>query len=298
LKQEKVLSGAFEVKASDQYPHGYISGYASTWSIDLTGDRIAKGAYTKTLQERVATKRVRLVNNHQTYGALHQSVLGMVEMGHEDNHGLHITAAFAPTEAAQEIRKLCQADMLKDFSVGIWLVKHQYNADADCRDITECGLKEISVVMDPANMECRMDAVKSLNNHTSYFPVAPGDTPWDAVAATARYQKWVQNKHDSMRGFGSLVFDDTDGPAYQFVDIVDDRPVVVPAALKAIHSALITDASTPVAKSTLVDLLAAHAKGIGLTLENPATGLDADAQMRDKLSAIKANLVMAHIAVL
>jgi HK97 family phage prohead protease len=291
--QQKFLNGPFEVKASDEHPNGYVEGYASTWTKDLVSDRILKGAYTKTINEQVRNKRVRLLNNHASYGALNESILGMVDTASEDNHGLYVKATFAKTAAAQEVRKLCEEGLVKDFSVGIWLVKHSYNADEDCRDIAECGLKEVSLVMDPANPECKVMACKALNNHPSYFQVAPADTPWDATGAETRYKLWVASHHESLKSFGSLYYDDTDGVQFQFVDIIDNRPMIVPAALRAIHSALPTLHDLPVSKSALTTLVDQHCKAIGLDLTQVA---DNSEEVSKHIAAIQANLLLTEMA--
>ena len=265
----KNLTGTFAYKASGaNSTDGTIEGYASSWNRDLVGDRIEQGAYTKSILERVATKRVRLLDNHNAWDSLGENLIGMVTKATEDNHGLYIEADFAPTDAAQNIRKLCAAGMLSDFSVGIRIVKDAWEASTNTRLIQECMLREVSIVMDPANPEAVVHAVKSTNQSPHYFPVAPADTPFEPEAAAARFRQWSKNC-PAVSAEGFLYYSQEPNGVvdarYPLVDIIENQPMIVPAAVKkALQEITVSGSNLPLSEKSLKDALTPFAQRAGV----------------------------------
>lgn len=269
-KLTKLVFGTVTKSSEDDKGNGMIEGYASTFERDLVGDRIAKGAYVKTIKERVDTGRVRLMDNHETYGTLSNTVLGIVETAEEDNHGLFIKARFASTPEAQNMRTLCKEGMLKDFSVGIGIVKDSWDALTNSRLIEECRLHEVSIVASPANPGAVMHAVKSTSaNH--YFGVAPADTPFNEVEAVERFTAWAK-KCPSLAGAGSLYHSqETKGlvTRFQLVDIVENVPVLVPAAILKAYREITVGKDLPLGAEALLSALKGFADRAQVTLEAP-----------------------------
>jgi HK97 family phage prohead protease len=145
---------------------GGLEGYASVFNnIDLQGDIIRRGAYTKTIAERVQSGKVRLMLTHIGYAHKATDVIGTVRKAEEDDHGLKITADYASTPTAQDVRTLVREGHVDGLSVAIQPIKMaQTLVDTkQANEITEAKLIEITVTAFPANEETH------ITNSKSYF---------------------------------------------------------------------------------------------------------------------------------
>ncbi|MGE5589208.1 MAG: HK97 family phage prohead protease [Bacillota bacterium] len=150
----------FEVKAFDPQA-GTIEGYASTWDLDQGGDIIVKGAFAKTVQERVPAGLVKLLDSHYWDG---QHTIGTVTQAREDDRGLYIVASLAGTPDAQAIRQKVMEGHLNRFSIGFEVVRERWQRDAAgnmVRYIDELKLYEVSVVPFPMNEQATVTGVKA-----------------------------------------------------------------------------------------------------------------------------------------
>jgi HK97 family phage prohead protease len=170
MTKNKVEHGsfAFEIKAVDEGA-GTIEGYASTWNIDQGNDIITKGAFAKTIKERVPAGKVKLLDSHRWDAT---STIGTIIEATEDDHGLYIKAKFASSPDAQAIRTKVMEGHLDRMSIGYIAVKERYENDKVhglVRHLDEVKLYEVSVVAFPMNEEAQITSVKSLEAMVEEF---------------------------------------------------------------------------------------------------------------------------------
>lgn len=256
---------------------GTLTGYASTFDVDLVGDRILPGAWSKSIAEVVPAGRVKLVDGHNLYeGSC--AILGLVTSAIEDQKGLLIEARFASTEPAQRVRTLVQEGILSDFSVGFRIIRDGLNVNAKVREIVEAALVEVSVVATPANPEARILRVKS--SGSAYFGMAPADYKWEPVDAESRFKTWVNPAplvEWTLKDWGlyasGYLYATPENRKWLLVDVVDGAPVYVLDAAKAALADLHADGATgpwvPERKN-LEDTLRAIFKNAGAEFPNPS----------------------------
>lgn len=124
--------------------NGIVSGYGSIFgNVDSDGDIMAKGCYTKTLQENGS--RVKYCWQHDIW-----SPIGSFSMLEEDDMGLKFEAVIPPTRLGKDALILMKNKVITENSVGFGIVKADYNSDG-IRIIREVKLYEISCVTLAAN---------------------------------------------------------------------------------------------------------------------------------------------------
>lgn len=130
-----------------------FEGYASVFNgIDAYGDRIAPGAYTKTLKDR--QRPIQLRWNH------HGPVIGKWEEIYEDEKGLHVRGCLTPGHSvAEDAYALIKHGAVSGLSIG-YSVKDSDEKDG-VRLLKEIELFEISVVEEPADNHARVSDVKA-----------------------------------------------------------------------------------------------------------------------------------------
>lgn len=142
-----------------------ITGYASKFgNIDLVGDMIMPGAFTKTINERgpIGKNEIWFLHNHST-----DSPLGKPSVLKEDNYGLYFESKIVDTEIGEDILKLYQEGLINQHSIGFSTIK-QNKVDATAGNpayyqIQEVKLYEFSSVLWGANPDTPFMGMKSLD---------------------------------------------------------------------------------------------------------------------------------------
>jgi HK97 family phage prohead protease len=142
-----------------------ITGYASrVGNIDLVGDMIMPGAFTKTINERgpMGKNEIWFLHNHST-----DSPLGKPSILKEDNYGLYFESKIVDTEIGSDILKLYNEGLINQHSIGFSTIK-QNKVDATAGNpgyyqIQEVKLYEFSSVLWGANPDTPFMGVKSLD---------------------------------------------------------------------------------------------------------------------------------------
>ena len=239
---EERMSFPFEKQAvefrqeGDRKVYTKVKGYATTWRIiEALEEEMVKGAFTKTIQERVPARRVKLLDNHMDTG-----VLGTITVAKEDSYGVWIEADLSETPRAQQVAQLVDEGHLKWFSIGFRTVREEYinreGKDWPLRRILEAKMYEASIVPFPADEECEIASVRSVVPYQD-LPLAPLDTPWDAAAARARVLEAAGGKVDAQKFRRAFAWSDRKDPAaadsyqVQVADLVDGKLAVVPLAV-------------------------------------------------------------------
>jgi HK97 family phage prohead protease len=152
---------------------GGFTGYASLFGeVDLGKDRVARGAFLRSLARRGAAG-VRMLFQHDP-----AEPIGAWKVIREDARGLYVEGALASGVArAREVHQLMKARALDGLSIGFQTVRSKAEPATGIRQILEADLWEISIVTFPMLPGARIGEVKQ---------VLPGRTEQRLLAAMHR----------------------------------------------------------------------------------------------------------------
>lgn len=140
---------------------GYLEGYASVFgNVDLGSEVVVKGAFAKTIKERLKKGFIKLYDSHLVYQGT-DPLIGLVEDAKEDDYGLWFKARFSSVKRAQDIRTKIKEGILNALSFGYEVIKADPDESKKVRYLKELKLYEISVVPWGMNPKAAIDAVKS-----------------------------------------------------------------------------------------------------------------------------------------
>jgi HK97 family phage prohead protease len=148
---------------SQDGPVGTIEGYASTFgNVDLGGDVIEQGAFTKTINETKGVWPILLDHNPST-------PVGWNVEAVEDKKGLKTKSEILliTDEAKNRYELAKRAAKYKTkmgMSIGFSLVKWEYDKEGQVRKIKEVKMWEHSLVTFPMNPKATVSAVKNLSD--------------------------------------------------------------------------------------------------------------------------------------
>jgi len=143
---------------------GEITGYASVFdNVDAQGDIIRKGAFTKTIKERVKAGKVLLMIRHFAHGGDTAEAIGQVAEAKEDSRGLWIRGVLYDSQLAQETRgKIIASPKAYGMSVGYTTVRasdiYDEQGKVTGKELQELKLYEVTVTAVPANEETSAEA--------------------------------------------------------------------------------------------------------------------------------------------
>ena len=155
MKLESAITVAFDTKAVSQT--GSFSGYASVFNVvDLGGDVVLPGAFTKSLARRPA-EQIKLFRNHDQ-----SEPIGVPTNVIEDSKGLKFSGQLIlDTVKGRETHALMLAGALNGMSIGFKTLKDRFDRKSNLRYLEELDLYEASIVSFPMNEQSTVDAVKS-----------------------------------------------------------------------------------------------------------------------------------------
>lgn len=231
------LSKVKVVDDNEDNPSGFLEGYASVFgNVDLGGDVVFRGAFAKTLRERLRKGFIKIVDSHRAFVGT-ESVIGIVREAKEDDHGLWFKGPFSSVTRAQEIRTKIKEGLLDALSFGYDIVKAETNPDSGVLELKELKLYEVSVVIWGMNPKAKPTVVKAAIPFQDFGIVDNTSAPWDAAAAKKRIQSWVSSDDPSDWGATQwtklrrcYLWYDNSNPtvlgSYKFpvVDIADGNP--------------------------------------------------------------------------
>jgi hypothetical protein len=142
---------------------GIVTGYFSQFnSIDLDGDVIMPGAFTKTIAERgpdSSKPEIAYLWQHDT-----TKPLGKLLVLREDNFGLYFEAKMSDTTWGEDALKLYRDGVITQHSIGYQVIKSQENTDMgeEVDAIYEVKLWEGSAVTFGANPNTPFTGFKSV----------------------------------------------------------------------------------------------------------------------------------------
>lgn len=159
----------FAVKASAAEKRQF-TGLSSTWDLDLGGDMIVKGAYTRTLNEWKANGRnIPLINQHQYWDA--RDAIGKMIAAEETDVGLETTFQVVGSADGDEFMARIRDGILDGLSIGYevrgWRPPTEEEKGRGVqRVLTDIELMEVSLVIWGMNANALIDtsSVKSIAN--------------------------------------------------------------------------------------------------------------------------------------
>lgn len=152
----EIKSFPFEAKVDlEKYE---FEGYASTFgNEDLVGDIVEKGAFKKTIQERMPKNLIKVLWQHY-------DPMGVPKHMEEDSKGLYVVAKVSKTRENQDRLQLMKDGVVDRLSIGYDVVKREVDDSAKDRTVRlkELRLYEFSPVTFPANEEAVITGVKNM----------------------------------------------------------------------------------------------------------------------------------------
>ena len=144
---------------------GYIEGYAAIFgNVDSQGEVIRKGAFAKTIRERVPAGKVKLMTLHLSKGGSTMEVIGTVTRAREDDRGLWIHAELCADRTAQDARAKAAGGHVRGLSIGyVPLSKSEILLDGEVvMELKEIKLLEVTLTPFPANELAEVTSAKTL----------------------------------------------------------------------------------------------------------------------------------------
>lgn len=167
-RQLKVRDFALSVKADGVAADGTFEGYGSVFGVvDTYQEVVAEGAFTESLDELAAKKRiVPVLWQHRQ-----SEPIGVYLELREDETGLFVKGQLLIEAVAQaaEAHALMKAGAVTGLSIGYWVRESSFDEKTGIRTLTKLDLVEVSLVTFPANDDARVEAVK--------FKLAHGQLP-------------------------------------------------------------------------------------------------------------------------
>jgi uncharacterized protein len=149
---------SFEVKAADAETRTF-EGLSSTWELDLGGDVIHKGAFSRTIDHwRSSSKIIPLLDQHQ-YGSVRSAVGKLIDAKELDD-GLWTKWEVIDTPDGHEVWTRIKGGFVDGLSIG-YRVIGEAPIENGVRHIKELAWEETSLVLWPMNPGARVQAVKA-----------------------------------------------------------------------------------------------------------------------------------------
>lgn len=138
-------------------PRGHIAGYASYFGlVDQQRDRIAKGAFTKTLRAwRLAGKMPKMLWQHDP-----KQPIGVWTNLSEDGQGLYVEGRLTlGVTKADEAYLLLKEGAFEGLSIGFRTIEARQDKDHKGRLLLDIDLIEISLVTFGANAKATVSVI-------------------------------------------------------------------------------------------------------------------------------------------
>lgn len=147
-KSMKVEKAAVDLEART------IEGYAATWDLDQVDDVIHKGAFSKSILERLPANLLKVLYQHD-------ELIGKPLEMKEDDFGLWTKSYISDTPLGNAVLQMAADGVLDRLSIGFSIPRGKSEVDEKgIRHIYEAKLMEYSFVTFPANEAAIVTAVK------------------------------------------------------------------------------------------------------------------------------------------
>jgi HK97 family phage prohead protease len=148
---------------TEQTAEGVFSGLGSTWAIDRTGEKIAPGAFQKTLAAiSDGSQHVSVLFEHDA-----SKVIGSITEASESDAGLHVKGTLILGEPIADRAHRLMQHRAVGLSVGFLPRQGGSTRDTDGRTLyTDVDWMELSVTSLPANAQAVVHQVRSLSAYS------------------------------------------------------------------------------------------------------------------------------------
>jgi HK97 family phage prohead protease len=227
---------------------GMIEGYASTFNnADRDGDVILKGAFTESILDfRNRGQKIPMLSGHsrdKLIGGFDPNLMV------EDEYGLKVVGEIdLDTQEGKEDYSLIKKGFLDSFSIGFRISMDDTYKEGETTIFKKVDLLEISTTPIPANIDARINKVKSLDNNVDYPMI---DTvEWDESQSIDDIRDYTDSNNEPSDTYknGFLYYDESnckDYSAYKypFVFLSDGEFKAVEEAIISINEQLEDDKS-------------------------------------------------------
>lgn len=181
-----------------------FEGYGSVYgNVDLGGDVVAPGAFTKSLKRYKKEGALPLM----FWAHDPAQVPGMWTDMSEDANGLYVKGVLADTQLGNEVRTLLGMKAVRGLSIGFSIAPNGVDYDDDVRVIKNAELWEVSVVSLPMNPRAQvMHAKTRLSAAGEYVP-----TVQELSTIKRELESWFRSRGFSKAAavaYASLAFRD------------------------------------------------------------------------------------------
>jgi HK97 family phage prohead protease len=207
-----------------------VSGIASTDSVDSDNERIELSAWNDTLKNGYEYPAF---YNHEIYNY----PIGKVFITSLTDSGLYVTFLL-PKDASEISGKIypqLKCRTINSMSIGGYAT--DYEDKGGVRIIKGMVLREISLVVFPANPDAKIQSIKSIGK-LKKFKIAPKDTVWDKSSAMDRFRKFTNSTEkpsdtyrDCFLWFDETKKDQFGAYKFPFVDVINGELTIVPKAI-------------------------------------------------------------------
>ncbi len=263
----KSVPATYQVKADEDSGGWIVEGYASVFgNVDSYGDIVYKGAFSKSIKERMPNRKVRFFYDHA-------QPLGVPLELSEDGKGLKVRARISKTALGHDVKTLVEDGAIGDFSFGYDLVEDKCEPNKHGGlDLREIKLYEFSLVGVGANEEAVLTGVKSVDrgqaairaelqalkntipkkkdkpmadekaaSGSTDLPLADEGMSWDSSAAEKTVASWAEGEDGEIdwSKYGQAFFWRAESPEGKqdfklpFAQVMEGALKAVPAGVKA-----------------------------------------------------------------
>lgn len=214
-----------------------FKGYSSVFgNVDFGNDVILQDAFDKALSNNTSFPLLWQHDMHEPIG------IGKVS---KNNIGLYTEGSMPLDDDLVKGRVIPQMKIgaIREMSIGFFLKDYEYDKSG-VRILKEIELFEISLVTKAMNPRAVVESFKSFGANTR-LPLASRDRLWDSAQAEKRIREF-SNSIESPSGDYKKYFMYFDNQAPElfgsykllFVDVIDDKPMIIPRAIFAIAGIL------------------------------------------------------------
>ena len=170
-KQNKFFLADLHTKDAQE---GFIEGIASTWQKDLGGDRVEKGAFSKTLPNFMQNPV--MLFSHQL-----DKPIGKWTSLIETESGLEITGSInTKTTTGKDVYNLVKNGDIRGLSIGYGVKDSEMSGDTNV--LKEVDLWEVSIVSIPMNQQAWLTGAKIIDGDSTTVTKFDSSTKWIKVA--------------------------------------------------------------------------------------------------------------------
>jgi HK97 family phage prohead protease len=197
----------FKFRIKNLTDAGTFEGLAAVYNnVDLGGDRILPGAFTRTLS---AGKKVPVLWQHDPSNPIGTCTIT------DSREGLLVTGTLELSDpTAKKAYTFMKSGVVKGLSIGYDTIQSSF--DGDVRNLTELRLWEVSAVTFPMNESAQVTAVKAITDDDRAKHLKAIDTHRKAID---RHQRGIR---EHLKAMFDCIDDDDTGDADDLA-LIDDE---------------------------------------------------------------------------